>query len=306
MAKKSALPMLLVAGAAAVVLTKGKKKKKAAAKPAVPAEPKGKEKVVASGSVERVFSPKSPKEGMGMPYEWRVRKSNGDYVAEVGQKSERTLKVPKWEKVGTADNMEDAKELAFSYIDKQPGFEYASSVIASARNPEFDMIVREGEYTEVTGEEGLAGTKKDTIEGFIGEYRLKGQKEWVQAATGQDPNRVRILTLEAGTLAADALGAGGDEYPEHMRVWMAVCKGDVAMLDMGTTIGVHPYCPTATPGQTVTSGANATGERIWRIQKTANPSAPYVVQNNLTGDWEHVDSDIALPDAIIKGHNSVV
>lgn len=307
MAGKSTLPLLLAAGVGAIVLTKGKKKKRKPASPASPTEPKpDKDGVVASGSVDRVFAAKSPTEGF-MPYEWRVRKKSGDYIAEVGMKTPRDLKVGSWEEVGKADNMEDAKELAFAYIDKQPGFEFASTVVKSgSQRGAFDYIVREGEYVEVEGE-GFSGSKTETIEGYIGEYRINGTSKWVEASKGQDMDRVRVLTLEAATIASAALG-GGDtpEWPQHMLGWMAACEGEISMQDMGPTIGVVPYCPAAKSGQTVTSGSSEGGDRLWRIQKTANNQSPYVVQNNLSGDWEFVDSDVTLSNAIIKGYNSIV
>lgn len=314
MAGKSILPLVAIAGGAAFMLTKSKKKKKKTATAKKP--PIGKDGVVASGSVDRVFAPKTPSEGLGMPYEWRVRKSNGDYLAEVGKKKPRDLKVGTWEEVGKADNMEDAKELAFAYIDKQPGFEFASTVVKSGRHKgAFDYIVREGEYSVAEGE-GFADAKSETISGFIGEYRLDGMSKWVEAAEGEDMENVRILTMEAATIAANALGGGvGEQYPEHMREWVNTCEGEIAMLDMGDAFGassgsftggaIVPYCPSATPGQTVTSGASENGNRVWRIQKTANPASPYVIQNNLSGDWEFVDSDVILAPAIIKGVNSI-
>jgi len=307
--------MLALVGVGALVLTKGKKKPKKKTATA-PKAPIGKDGVVASGSIDRVFAPTSPTQGLGMPYEWRVRKSNGDYLAEVGKKKPRDLKVATWEEVGKADNMEDAKELAFAYIDKQPGFEFASTVVKSGRHKgAFDYIVREGEYSVSEGE-GFTGATSETISGFIGEYRLDGMSKWVEASKGQDVEDVRVLTMEAGAIAADALGGGdAEQYPEHMRAWIGACEGEIAMLDMGDAFGasigswtggaILPYCPSAKSGQTVTSGASENGNRVWRIQKTANPASPYVVQNNLSGDWKFVDSDVKLSDAVIKGINSI-
>ena len=115
MAGKSVLPMIALVGVGALVLTKGKKKPKKKTATA-PKAPIGKDGVVASGSIDRVFAPTSPSQGLGMPYEWRVRKSNGDYLAEVGKKTPRDLKVSSWEEVGKADNMEDAKTASRLFI----------------------------------------------------------------------------------------------------------------------------------------------------------------------------------------------
>lgn len=81
MAAKSSLPLLLVAGVGAVVLSaKSKKKKKKAATSSTPK----KDGIMASGSVDRVFPPKGVE--IPTPYEWRIRKADGEYIAETGKK----------------------------------------------------------------------------------------------------------------------------------------------------------------------------------------------------------------------------
>lgn len=303
MAAKSSLPLLLVAGVGAVVLSaKSKKKKK---KPATSKTP-DKTGIMASGSVDRVLPPKGIE--IPTPYEWRIRKSNGDYIAEAGKKMPRSLKVEEWHEVGIADNLEDAKEMAFAYIDKQPGFEYASSAVASGSHAGFDYVVRSGEYeAPVTLPPDAPEMVFPMLSGYIGEYRLNGLTKWTVANKGQDQEDVRLLTMEAGALAAEALGGNtGVEYPAHMVEWMNVCEGEIAMIDAGDPIGTVPYCPSAKAGATVTSGASPGADRFWRIQKTNNAESPYVIQRTFGPDWKYVDSDTDLKAAIIKGYNSIL
>lgn len=283
---------LMAAGAAAFVLTKSKakKKKKSSSKTS------GSD-AVASGTVERVF----PVDGVEFPtpFEWRVRKIDGEYVAETGKKDPRSLKVLEWTEVGNADNLQDAKDLAWAYIDNQPGFEFASSAVHSERRTGmFDMVVRTGEYSE---------PDSDVIEsGYIGNYRLHNDDNWVEAVHGPDLEKVRLLTLETAAIAAGALG-GGDQQPlaPVMQEFLAACQGEIAVIDVDHPIGTHPYCPSAGPGQTVTAGASENGNRSYRVDRTDNENEKYVVYRNLGEGWKPVDSANDLRIAIIKGYNSI-
>jgi hypothetical protein len=174
MAGKSALPLLLAAGVGAVLLTKkkpAKKKKKVT--------PEAKNNVVASGKVDRTSIPKRGE--LPFAYSWRVRKSNETYVAEAGRPSTiRETEVRIWKAIGEADTVEDAKEMALAWIDKQPGFESEPEVVDS----------------------GAPGTKgvwewrviTDPERGFIGQYRLP-DGQWLNAVEGPEYNNPFKITL---------------------------------------------------------------------------------------------------------------
>lgn len=175
MAGKSALPLLLAVGAGAVLLSKKK--------PTTAKKKNGKgNNVVSSGKVERTSIPSGPGDNP-LAYEWRVRKSNGTYLAEAGRpETMRDPVVKMWKSIGEADTVEDAEDMALAWIDQQPGYEQDAEVVDSG-----SMSGGGWQWRVIT----------DPQRGYIGQYKI-GEAQWlsaVEAGTYDDSFRMQLLGM---------------------------------------------------------------------------------------------------------------